>query len=237
MDRDVKEVKYLAIAEDLQLKILSKIYKPGDLLPSESTLTKQYKTSRITARGALNYLEEKGYIYTKAGVGSFIKDTHDNRFKIDLNLDSLLNDGYDKIELYDAKIVKPDLEIVYVLKIHTNQKVVFIEWGIQKNEQKIAYSKKYIPYIKGLTLDERDLTFKSLRDMLKKVPGEGYERITLKELKNQQLMEGKLDMQEEDDKILLIEHLILDNQNSPIGLEELYVLASRCTIKGTQEYE
>ena len=237
MDRDVKEVKYLAIAEDLQLKILSKIYKPGDLLPSESTLTKQYKTSRITVRGALNYLEEKGYIYTKAGVGSFIKDTQDNRFKIDFSLDSFLNEGYDKIELFNAKIIKPDLEIVYVLKIHNNQKVVFIEWSIQNNEQKIAYSKKYIPYIKGLTLEEKDLSFKCLRDMLKKVLGEGYERITLKEFKDKELLEDKLDIQQENDKILLIEHLMMDNQNSPIGLEHLYVLASQCIIKGIQEYE
>ena len=32
------EVKYLNIADSIKIKILSNIYKPGDLLPSENDL-------------------------------------------------------------------------------------------------------------------------------------------------------------------------------------------------------
>ncbi|MFR2406884.1 MAG: GntR family transcriptional regulator, partial [Eubacterium callanderi] len=36
------EVKYLNIADSIKIKILSNIYKPGDLLPSENGLCEEY---------------------------------------------------------------------------------------------------------------------------------------------------------------------------------------------------
>ena len=47
-------------------------FNPGDLLPSENVLSTQYHTSRETVRKSLNILEKEGFIYSRAGKGSYI---------------------------------------------------------------------------------------------------------------------------------------------------------------------
>ncbi len=58
---------------DLRAKIQSGEWKPGDLIPAESALTRSYKMSRITVRTALDHLVNDGFIDRFAGRGSFVK--------------------------------------------------------------------------------------------------------------------------------------------------------------------
>ena len=48
-----KKLKYYDLMEDLRAKILSGDIRPGDRLPSENELTKEYGVSRQTVRKAL----------------------------------------------------------------------------------------------------------------------------------------------------------------------------------------
>lgn len=49
-------------------------YKTNDKLPSENELADQYKVPRITARKVYNRLQELGYVFSKQGMGSYVKD-------------------------------------------------------------------------------------------------------------------------------------------------------------------
>ncbi|MFM1652175.1 GntR family transcriptional regulator [Brevibacillus sp. B_LB10_24] len=51
-------------------------YDPDDKLPSENELADLFRVPRITARKAYERLQELGYIYSKQGKGSFVKDRH-----------------------------------------------------------------------------------------------------------------------------------------------------------------
>ncbi|WP_027416783.1 GntR family transcriptional regulator [Aneurinibacillus terranovensis] len=51
-------------------------YEPDDKLPSENELADLFKVPRITARKAYKKLQELGYIYSKQGKGSYVKDRH-----------------------------------------------------------------------------------------------------------------------------------------------------------------
>ena len=51
-------------------------YKPDEKLPSENKLADYYRVPRITVRKAYERLQELGYIYSKQGKGSYIKDRH-----------------------------------------------------------------------------------------------------------------------------------------------------------------
>ena len=46
--------------------------KPGDKLPSESQLQKEYNMSRVTVRSAMEELTAEGYIIKVQGKGSFV---------------------------------------------------------------------------------------------------------------------------------------------------------------------
>lgn len=65
--------KYEAVADDIQSKILSGFYKQDEKLPQELELCKQYDTSRITIRQAMEQLVDRGLITKRRGSGTFVK--------------------------------------------------------------------------------------------------------------------------------------------------------------------
>ncbi|QRG69068.1 GntR family transcriptional regulator [Brevibacillus choshinensis] len=48
-------------------------YKANDKLPSENELADLYKVPRMTARKAYNRLQELGYVFSRQGMGSYVK--------------------------------------------------------------------------------------------------------------------------------------------------------------------
>ncbi|RXZ83074.1 GntR family transcriptional regulator [Paenibacillaceae bacterium] len=48
-------------------------YKPNDKIPSESEYCREFNTSRITVRKALDELTALGILYKMQGIGTFVK--------------------------------------------------------------------------------------------------------------------------------------------------------------------
>ncbi len=67
--------KYSAVAAALLEQIKAGKFRPGDLLPSEPELTRQFDVSRHTVRAALRSLYEKGLIVSQRGRGSIVQAT------------------------------------------------------------------------------------------------------------------------------------------------------------------
>jgi DNA-binding GntR family transcriptional regulator len=65
--------EYRRLAADLRALIESGDLGPGDALPSESTLARQYAVSRGTARHALAELEGAGLVESMHGKGRFVR--------------------------------------------------------------------------------------------------------------------------------------------------------------------
>lgn len=63
---------YEQILHSLKGKILSGVYKKGELLPSEKELIEEYSVSRITVRKTLAILAEMGFVETIQGRGSVV---------------------------------------------------------------------------------------------------------------------------------------------------------------------
>ncbi|SFL70996.1 GntR family transcriptional regulator [Gracilibacillus orientalis] len=73
----------LKILDDLMQKIIAKKFKVGEKLPSENELADQYRVPRTTVRRTLAKLEERGFIYSRRGVGRYINN---ESFQVELNL-------------------------------------------------------------------------------------------------------------------------------------------------------
>lgn len=67
-----RQPMHVSVYQDIVDGISEGTYVPGDCLPSESAMEKQYKTSRTPIRQALRELEIEGYIYRLQGKGSFV---------------------------------------------------------------------------------------------------------------------------------------------------------------------
>ncbi len=65
---------YLQIADQLCEQILKQIWKPEDRIPSVRDLAVQIEVNPNTVMRTFNYLQEKGIIFNKRGIGYFVAD-------------------------------------------------------------------------------------------------------------------------------------------------------------------
>ena len=63
---------YLQLVEQIQAKIISGIYKPGDKLPSVRDFAAQAMVNPNTMQRAMTELERDGLVYTNRTAGRFI---------------------------------------------------------------------------------------------------------------------------------------------------------------------
>lgn len=71
-NRKTRQPIYLQLANDLREGIVSEKWKPGDLLPSETQLCRDFAVSRGTVVKALEVLLEEGLAQRRQGVGTFV---------------------------------------------------------------------------------------------------------------------------------------------------------------------
>ncbi|WP_208558934.1 GntR family transcriptional regulator [Marinilactibacillus kalidii] len=65
--------KYKEIAEIIKERINTHVYTVDEKLPDQQTLAKEFATSRVTIKKALDLLRAAGLLYTIQGSGSYIK--------------------------------------------------------------------------------------------------------------------------------------------------------------------
>jgi len=63
-----------AITEKLEAMIVEGIFKPGDTLPPERQLARDFAVSRASLRQALSVLESRGLILSRQGGGNYVCD-------------------------------------------------------------------------------------------------------------------------------------------------------------------
>lgn len=63
---------YDQVRQDIQARIENGEFKPGELLPTEEELCRQYNVSRITVRRAISDLAANFYVTRKRGVGTTV---------------------------------------------------------------------------------------------------------------------------------------------------------------------
>jgi len=70
--RRIRKPRYLLVADALRDGILAAKWKPGDLLPSESQLCRDFGVSRGTVVKAIEVLLGDGLAHRRQGVGTFV---------------------------------------------------------------------------------------------------------------------------------------------------------------------
>lgn len=65
--------RYEEIAQSLRARIFDGTYRPGQKLPSEAALCREFSVSRLSVRSALGQLAAQGLIETHQGKGSFVR--------------------------------------------------------------------------------------------------------------------------------------------------------------------
>ena len=112
---------YRVIINDLTEKIKKGQYKPGEKLPSESQLTGEFSTSRITVTRALKELELKGIIYRIKGKGSFVSENTAERNKIISLIIPHKSDFFSGGQQYIRSVYKYCKKAGYLCSVHYSE--------------------------------------------------------------------------------------------------------------------
>lgn len=99
---------YQQLKNRIKKEIRTGILKPGDRLPSESQMQKEFGLSRVTVRNAMTELEGEGYIIKVQGKGSFVSES--DMLRLPIGVTSFSEDAKMQGVTLSSKVLKAELE-------------------------------------------------------------------------------------------------------------------------------
>ncbi|ENG8677230.1 GntR family transcriptional regulator [Enterobacter hormaechei] len=122
---------YRQIADALRQHIQEGELKPGDALPTESTLQEAYGVSRVTVRQALKLLTEQNIIESIQGSGSYVKEERVNYdiYQLTSFYEKLADrnvETHSDVQIFE--VVKADASLAQTLLLATGEKV----WHVKR---------------------------------------------------------------------------------------------------------
>ena len=142
---------YFQIADYLRDRIESGKLSPGDHLPSETELAESFLVSRHTIREALRYLKARGYIESRQGKGSVIRDRRRS-----LRVNPVIGSINDLVQFASETVLKPisvasesaSGEIAECLNLEPGADVLQIS-ALRCDENNVAfgYTNVYVPSV------------------------------------------------------------------------------------------
>jgi GntR family transcriptional regulator len=141
---------YIQVVGELSSKIASGEYLPGQRIPTESQLCREFGVSRITIRQAIRKLVAEHALYAKQGKGTFV-----NAVKIRRRLPRLYSFSEDMRELgfepsskiLEQVVATADEETVGLLALPESDRLVSRISRVRKaNNVPILIERSYIPH-------------------------------------------------------------------------------------------
>lgn len=155
--------KYEQIAEEIKKKIEQGIFKPGEQLPQEIEMCKQYNASRITIREAMNLLVYQGLIIKRRGSGTFVKNITETMQNNDQFPKSFQFSGFSKdcsgfnvtSIINELSVINPPDKIAELLKISKTNFTYYICRTRLIDNKPVVVEYTYMPIdvISGITMD------------------------------------------------------------------------------------
>lgn len=160
---------YYQIEQDLLRQIDKGELKPGDQLPSEAQISRQYGVSRITARRALENLVQQGIVYSRQGIGSFVAYA---RIREMSGFRSFSEDitakGYrPSSRVVELSLEEPEADVARRLQLPEGGKIYRLHRIRQMDDQPVADEMAYLPAHLYPGLDQYDFSRDSLYEIFR----------------------------------------------------------------------
>lgn len=144
----------------LSERIKDKTYPPNSKLPSENSLSEEFKVSRVTIRRAMDSLVSRGNIYRVHGVGSFVSSISQIANPIVnpiLFQDLIRNQGYTPgIRFMHAQKVALTTQLAEKLAINLEEEIVELQKVFTADGEPVIFCSNILPkwVLKGSLLQE-----------------------------------------------------------------------------------
>jgi GntR family transcriptional regulator len=136
------------IRQSIQQKITEGHWPPEFRIPTEEELARQFNVSRMTVRQAVQNLAERGFLYRRRGVGTFVSPV---RMERDLSrLTSFSEDaaalGFEvRSKISGIEIGPASGEVAQHLKLGTQDRVIRVERLRRHDDTPVALQTLWVP--------------------------------------------------------------------------------------------
>jgi DNA-binding GntR family transcriptional regulator len=167
IDRQSSDPAYLQLVNILKAGIGQGMYLPGDRLPSESKLCKEYEVSPMTVRRSINALLDQDIVSTVQGSGTYVKGP--DLFRVTFNLDQFHELFRDKertrVRILEVLINRADDATAKRLKIEVGERTILIRRLLVRDGDPTLYHEEYLVYDPRLPSVEAELEVTSLHGL------------------------------------------------------------------------
>ncbi len=128
IDKARFEPAYAQLATILRKQIAEGQYLPGDKIPSESSISKEYGVSLMTVRQAIGVLTERGLLERIQGSGTFVKPLNlsESRFELD-GLREIFEDTKTvQVKVLQLTLERADAKTAEKLRLSQGGRVILI---------------------------------------------------------------------------------------------------------------
>ena len=227
---------YLKIVEDIKKKVNSAELMPGDTVPPETALCKEYGVSRMTVRKGLAILANEGYIYSVPGKGSYVQKPEVNKYT--LLYDEMNNpiNSVDKARLLEVSIIMPDEKLADELQTTRNKHVIMIRRVFFTDGTPVAYDVKYLLYTKGMPIVEKEIEQATFQEMVSNVTPifALKKKISISAQVPNEEIKRYLNIYDEL-ALLVVEQKLYNNENKPIGIGVTSYRGDYIKLQGNSE--
>jgi GntR family transcriptional regulator len=222
---------YHQLSQLLREEIEQGTYQPGDRLPSEPELIREYGVSRITVRQALDELEAEGLVVRRHGKGTYVAEPRIEQELIRLTdfVEDMQQAGQQpssQVLAFLHEAARP--AVASALHLPAETEVIRVDRLRLADGRPIAYDMTWLPLRFGELLAGFDLTKETIYQILEKRYAisvlSGTFTITAAVATEQQA--GVLET-EEGAPLLVIQRLSYTIRNEPVYFQERYYRPDR----------
>jgi len=172
---------YRQLYEVLRAQISSGAWRPGDMLPTETSLLDQYQVSRATVRRALDALVQEGLIYRERGRGTFVSHptVQQGLVRIVSFTEDMRQRGLEpSTEVLSANLIPANGDLAKVLDIEAGDELARIERLRLADGGPMSIETSYLVHQHCPGILQHDYAHNPLRETLERAYGVRIERAT-----------------------------------------------------------
>ena len=222
---------YYQLEHILRTQIESGEILPGQRLPTEQELSRQYQISRATVRQALAALVSEGLLYRKQGKGTFVteKAQQTRAAKLTGFTEDLLHQGHPaEVQVLEMKRAPAPDRVAHHLLLAPEGEVVRFRRLRRVAGSVLSYVVNYVLPEFGEKISERDLVEEPMLRLLEdkaKVPL-GTVRHAVEAIRADAEIAGLLEINPLE-PVLYIETLVRSSEGHPVEVANTYFRADR----------
>ncbi len=167
------EPAYAQLAAILRRRIAGGQYPPGEKIPSEHSISRQYGLSLMTVRQAIGVLTEQGLVERIQGSGTFVKPIalSESRFDLDSIKEIFQDAEHTRVKVLRISLARAETKTAEMLHLPVGERIILIRRLLLRDSRPVMFHQGHIRCDPTRPVVEAELSLGPLSELFNGHPG------------------------------------------------------------------